>query len=134
MNVLESFDERLRRDMIAGIGVDIIDLDHMRKVCQKQPQIYQRILTKKEQVIYEQRSEKRKLEFLAGRFAAKEAFSKAMGTGIGKTVTFQNITILNNEKGEPLIMDSPFEGNAFVSISHSKESAVAQVVLETTNN
>lgn len=120
--------------MIAGIGVDIIDLDHMREACQKQPNIYQRILTKKEQTIYEKRSEKRQLEFLAGRFAAKEAFSKAMGTGIGKTVTFQNITILNNEKGQPIVTDSPFIGNVFISISHSKESAVAQVILEKMDN
>lgn len=117
--------------MIAGIGVDILDLDHMRAVCQKQPRIYKKILTEKELEIYETRSEKRQLEFLAGRFAAKEAFSKAMGTGIGKTVTFQNVTILNNERGQPFISESPFDGNVFISISHSKKAAVAQVVLET---
>lgn len=116
--------------MIVGIGVDILDLDHMQAVCQKQPNIYKKILTPKELEIYEKRSKKRKLTFLAGRFAAKEAFSKAMGTGIGKIVTFQNVTILNDEKGQPIIVESPFEGNVFISISHSKESAVAQVVLE----
>ncbi len=120
--------------MIAGIGIDILELDHMRLVCQKQPCLHERILTPKELEIYEKRSEKRKLEFLAGRFAAKEAFSKAMGTGIGKKVTFQNITILNNEKGQPIIIESPFEGNIFVSISHSKQAAVAQVILETIND
>ena len=116
--------------MIEGIGVDILDLDHMRAVCQKQPNIYKKILTSKELEIYETRNPKRKLEFLAGRFAAKEAFSKAMGTGIGKIVTFQNVTIVNDERGQPIITESPFEGNVFVSISHSRESAVAQVVLE----
>lgn len=120
--------------MIAGIGIDIIDLDHMRSVCQKQPSIYKKILTLKELEIYEARSEKRKLEFLAGRFAAKEAFSKAMGTGIGKIVTFQNVSILNNEQGQPIVVESPFQGNVFVSISHSRESAVAQVVLEDKNS
>lgn len=116
--------------MIAGIGVDLLDLDHMAAVLEKQPKIYQRILTDKEIVLYEARSEKRKLEFLAGRYAAKEAFSKAMGTGIGKTVSFQNVCILNDEKGCPYIEESPFDGRAFISISHSKHSAVAQVVLE----
>lgn len=120
--------------MIAGIGVDILDLDHMESVCQKQPSIYKKILTSKELEIYETRSEKRKLEFLAGRYAAKEAFSKAMGTGIGKIVTFQNVTILNNDSGQPIVVESPFEGNVFVSISHSKQAAVAQVVLETRDN
>lgn len=120
--------------MIAGIGVDILDLDHMESVCQKQPSIYKKILTSRELEIYEKRSEKRKLEFLAGRYAAKEAFSKAMGTGIGKTVTFQNVTILNNERGQPYVYESPFEGNVFISISHSKQAAVAQVVLEIRDN
>lgn len=118
--------------MIAGIGVDILDLDHMQAVCQKQPMIYKKILTAKEVEIYESRSEKRKLEFLAGRFAAKEAFSKAMGTGIGKIVTFQNLSIVNNEKGQPIVVESPFNGNVFLSISHSKKAVVAQVILEIT--
>ena len=116
--------------MIAGIGVDLVDLDHMASVCQKQPQIYKKILTEKECQVYKKHSEKRKLDFLAGRYAVKEAFSKAMGTGIGKTVTFQNISILNDEKGQPLVVQSPFKGNVFVSISHSKRKAVAQVILE----
>lgn len=116
--------------MIIGIGIDLVDLDHMKKACQKQKSFHEYILTLKELELYEKRSDKRKLEFLAGRFAAKEAFSKAMGTGIGKTVNFQNITILNNEKGQPLVVESPFEGNIFISISHSRNSAVAQIVLE----
>src|SRR5690625_6126156 len=116
--------------MIAGIGIDLVDLDHMASVLKKQPRIFEKILTKKEIEIYESRGEKRKLEFLAGRYAVKEAFSKAMGTGIGKTVTFQNISILNDEKGQLLVVQSPFKGNVFVSISHSKRKAVAQVILE----
>ena len=40
-----------------------------------------------------------KLEFLAGRFATKEAFSKALGTGLGKTVAFNDIDCYNDEKG-----------------------------------
>ena len=116
--------------MIVGIGIDILDLDHMASVLKKQPRIYKRILTLKELEIYKNRSEKRQLEFLAGRYAAKEAFSKALGTGIGKTVTFQNVSILNDEKGCPYIEESPFDGNVFISISHSQKMAAAQVVLE----
>ena len=116
--------------MIAGIGIDILDVDHMASVLEKKPDIYKHILTAKEIDIYNDRSDKRKLEFLCGHFSAKEAFSKAMGTGIGKTVTFQNISILNDEKGCPYIEESPFDGNTFVSISHSKKSVAAQVILE----
>lgn len=116
--------------MIAGIGIDIVDLDHMASVCEKTPRIYERILTPKEIKIYKTLSDKRKIEFLAGRFAAKEAFSKAMGTGIGKTVTFQNITVIPNEQGQPVVVESPFDGDVFISISHSKQMAIAQVILE----
>lgn len=117
--------------MIVGIGIDLVDLDHMLDVLNNQPRIYKRILTEAEIVLYNQRSDKGKIEFLAGRFAAKEAFGKAMGTGIGKVVNFQSISILNDEKGTPIVIESPFYGNIFISISHSKYSAVAQIVLET---
>lgn len=117
--------------MIAGIGVDIVDLSHIKDVSTKQPHFCKYVLTEEELAVYETYTEKRQLEFLAGRYAAKEAFSKAMGTGIGKTVNFQNISILNDKKGGPYIEESPFEGNIFISISHSKYSAVAQVILET---
>jgi len=119
--------------MIAGIGVDIVDLEHMTTVYQKNPRIYKKILTPAECTVFESRTDKRKMEYLAGRFAAKEAFSKAMGTGIGKTVTFQNVTVLNAKKGQPIIIESPFSGNAFVSISHSKHLVTAQIVLEKNN-
>ena len=116
--------------MIEGIGIDLVDLAHMAAVVENSPRIVTRILTKEELAIYETRSEKGKLEFLAGRFAAKEAFSKAMGTGIGKLVSFQNVVVLNDEQGCPYVAASPFEGKAFVSISHSRQMVIAQIVLE----
>lgn len=118
--------------MIAGIGVDIVDLDHMASVVEKTPRFVERVLTANELALYARRSDKRKLEFLAGRYAAKEAFSKAMGTGIGKVVSFQNVSVLNDERGCPCIEESPFTGRTFISISHSQNAAVAQVILEYT--
>jgi len=120
--------------MIAGIGVDVVDLNHMKTVYQNNPRIYKKILTPEECTVFESRTDKRKIEYLAGRFAAKEAFSKAMGTGIGKTVTFQNVTVLNAEKGQPIVAESPFAGNVFVSISHSRQLVTAQIVLEKNND
>lgn len=116
--------------MIVGIGIDLVDLNHMESVCLKQPRFCEYVLTARELTVYETYSKKRQLEFLAGRFAVKEAFSKAMGTGISKTVSFQSLTVLNNEKGQPIVVESPFDGNIFVSISHSQNMVVAQVVLE----
>ena len=115
--------------MIVGIGIDIVNLDRMKLICEKQEKIYKYILAPKEIEIYKAAGKKGKLKFLAGRFAVKEAFSKAMGTGIGKQVNFQNISVVNNEKGEPIIVDSPFDGNIFVTISHSEDIVIAQVVL-----
>lgn len=102
----------------------------MASVVENTPRIVPRILTKEELDIYESRSEKGKLEFLAGRFAAKEAFSKAMGTGIGKVVSFQNVIVLNDEQGCPYVAESPFDGKVFVSISHSSLMVVSQIILE----
>ena len=47
---------------------------------------------------------KKKFEYLSGRFATKEAFSKALGTGLGKTVAFKDINCYNDIKGKPCIL------------------------------
>jgi holo-[acyl-carrier protein] synthase len=116
--------------MIKGIGIDIIELGRIKK-SMKNSRFLDRILTNKEkQSFVLLQNETRKVEFVAGRFAAKEAFSKAMGTGIG-TLSFLDISILNDENGAPFIEAAVTEKmNIFVSISHSREYAVAQVVLE----
>ncbi|KAB8137958.1 holo-ACP synthase [Gracilibacillus oryzae] len=117
--------------MIKGIGIDIIELERAEKIIAKQPRILDRILTENEKKLYNQlESAKRKVEFFAGRFAAKEAFSKALGTGIGK-LSFQDIEILRDNRGAPVVQSRVVEGNSvFVSISHSDSYAVAQVIIE----
>ena len=71
---------------------------------------------------------KRKLEFLSGRFATKEAFSKALGTGLGKTVAFKDINCYNDIKGKPCIDYNGFI--VHVSITHTEHYAMSQVLLE----
>lgn len=117
--------------MIKGIGIDIIELNRIEKHLQKNGRLAERILTGWEHELFsELTSERRRVEFLAGRFAAKEAFAKAMGTGIGK-LSFKDISILPDEHGKPYVFADGFEGMSFfVSISHSEEYAVAQVVIE----
>lgn len=115
--------------MIKGIGIDIIEINRIARAVHKRERFVRRILTEKEHARYDKLpSERRRLEFLAGRFAAKEAFAKAMGTGIGK-LSFQHIEILSDKHGAPNLACATYEGNVFISISHSKEYAVAQVVL-----
>ncbi|MBG9446426.1 holo-ACP synthase [Cytobacillus firmus] len=115
--------------MISGIGIDIADLERIGKIIARQERFPDRILTPKELNGYKQLPEKRRAEFLAGRFAAKEAFSKALGTGIGEELSFQDIEIEKDEKGKPFI-SKPFKDGVHLSISHSREYAVAQVVIE----
>ncbi len=73
-------------------------------------------------------SGRRQVEFLAGRFSAKEAFSKAAGTGIGKNLSFIDIEIESDALGKPMIVKPKV--HAHLSISHSREYAVAQVIIE----
>lgn len=71
---------------------------------------------------------KRKIEYLAGRFATKEAFSKALGTGLGKTIAFHDINCYNDYLGKPCIDYSGFR--VHVSITHTENYAMSQVLLE----
>lgn len=115
--------------MIQGIGLDIIEMERIRKANARNDKFRQRILSLREQQIYATLSEPRQVEFLAGRFAAKEAFSKARGTGIGPDCEFTQIEILNNEAGKPELYFDGQEVQGFVSITHTKDYAAAQVVL-----
>lgn len=117
--------------MIIGTGIDIIELARIKKLMDRQPNFIDRILTPPEKERFSSLSAKRKVEFLAGRFAAKEAFSKANGTGIGKELSFQDMTIASTEKGKPyFVAPSLQEGKVHLSISHSEQYAIAQVIIE----
>lgn len=116
--------------VIKGIGIDIIDIDRIKQSIKRNPRFVQRILTLEEQKRYSELNERRRNEFVAGRFAAKEAFAKAVGTGIGK-ISFQSIEVLSDEKGAPkMVVEGYADYRIWVAISHSLNQAVAQVVLE----
>lgn len=115
--------------MIRGIGLDIIELDRIARLIQRSPKFYKRILTPNEQAYYETAIPSRQIEFLAARFAAKEAFAKALGTGIGASCSFQDIEVVKNELGAPSIVYKENQFQAFLSITHTKEYAAAQVIL-----
>lgn len=117
--------------MIHGIGIDLIEIKRIEKSVSQGERFINRILTEQERAIYHHlQSTKRQLEYIAGRFAAKEAFSKAAGSGIGK-LSFQDIQILNYETGAPYIEVNNFHKHQiFVSISHTEHYATAQVVIE----
>ena len=115
--------------MIKGIGIDIVEIERIRELAESSGKFAERILTGREHARYLELKDRRRFEFLAGRFAAKEAFSKAYGTGIGKELSFHSISVGNDRNGKPFI-EEPFSSGVHLSISHSRDYAVAQVVIE----
>jgi holo-[acyl-carrier protein] synthase len=125
--------------MIYGIGTDIVEVERIEASLSHFGDAFaKRILSESEWESYAQ--SKLQARFLAKRFAAKEAFSKAFGTGIRGEVSFQNISVTHDELGKPLLVLSPalqilVEAKnitqSHISISDEKNLAVAYVILET---
>lgn len=116
--------------MIIGIGLDIIELDRIARLDNKSDKFRKRILTKEEIIIYETLSGHRRIEFLSGRFAGKEAFAKARGTGIGALCNFTDIAIVPDALGKPVLYFKKMPVAGFISITHTTTVAAAQVILE----
>jgi holo-[acyl-carrier protein] synthase len=85
--------------LIVGIGTDILEIPRMAKAYARYgDRLVQRILTPEEQA---QCGPNELIRFLAKRFAAKEAFSKALGTGVRSPMNWQAVSILRNPEGNP---------------------------------
>ena len=87
---------------IFGIGTDIVNIKRMQKILRINNNNFKKRIFSKNEIIY---CEKKKYpsSFYAKRFAAKEALSKALGTGIRKGINFKDIEIINNNYGKPTI-------------------------------
>jgi holo-[acyl-carrier protein] synthase len=124
--------------MIFGIGTDIVEVERIQSSLDQFGDAFaQRLLADSEMQGFLE--SKVKARFLAKRFAAKEAFSKAIGTGIRGEVSFQNIAVSHDDLGKPLLDLSPVLlqlladkqiKQSHISISDEKNLAVAFVVLE----
>ena len=125
--------------MIYGIGTDIVEVSRIEaSIAQFGDDFAKRILAESEYPSYQESHIKPR--FLAKRFAAKEAFSKALGTGLRAPATFQNIAVSHDDLGKPILLLAPelqrfLNGKNIVkthiSISDEKNLAAAFVVLET---
>lgn len=124
--------------MIYGIGVDVLEPARVARLLEKYGHRFaRRVLTMEEWPAYER--SRRPVLFLANRFAAKEAFSKAMGTGFRFPVTLRQISIVPNRLGKPelrfrpdlqrLMTDEGIVGH-HLTISDETSMACAVVVLE----
>lgn len=111
--------------MIRGIGTDILDIRRVMKYIDDD-KFLTRILHPDERARIDTfQSDKRKAEYLAGRFCVKEAYAKALGTGIGE-LRFNEICCLNDAAGKPFIKD---DDKAHVSIAHTDDIATAYVIV-----
>lgn len=117
--------------MIIGHGIDLQDVASIERAYEKNNRFAKRLLTTKEIAIFETlKGRKRRMEYLSGRWAAKEAFAKATGTGIGK-LSFQDIEILSDDKGAPQLYQTMLsQVKVWLSISHSAGFAQASVIIE----
>ena len=125
--------------MIYGIGTDIVSIERIQNILNKNKDGFiNRVLTDHEKALFANKADS--AAFCAKRFAAKEAFSKALGTGIGRIVSFQDLTVRSNEHGKPYFMPSEKlrlylqeKGikHGHLSISDESQNALAFVVLET---
>lgn len=123
---------------VIGIGTDIVKVPRIKRLLKKRGDKFaQRILHENELEIFNKHNSP--ANYLAKRFAAKEALSKALGTGIAKGISFEEIEVINNEDGKPLLV---LHGAAlgisnqlgveklFISLSDEKKYAIAYVILE----
>lgn len=117
--------------MILGIGNDIVEIDRIEKAISNEKFI-KRVYTEKEIEIIEKKGNK--AASYAGRFSAKEAISKALGTGV-RDFNLTDIEILNDELGKPYVVlknelkDRMVNMRIEISISHSKKYATAIAVM-----
>ena len=87
---------------IFGIGTDIVNIKRLRKSLKKNGNKFKNKVFTQSEINYCE-SKKNSSAYYAKRFAAKEAFAKALGTGFRKNITFKNIIISNNNYGKPTI-------------------------------
>jgi len=124
--------------MILGIGVDLCEVDRMEAAITRHGERFlERIYTSAERAYCE--SKVNRMERFAGRFAAKEAAMKAIGTGWRRGVAWRDFEVTRAASGQPVILfhgaarkiaDELGVKRALVSITHIKSMAMAQVVLE----
>jgi len=122
--------------MITGIGIDAVYIKRMERWVTNH-----KLMEKffhHDEVAYVTSRGKSAAQSLAARFAAKEAFGKALGTGLAN-ITLKDIMVINNDNGRPEIKlfnsaQDAFEktgaNRAHISLTHERESAIAMVILE----
>jgi holo-[acyl-carrier protein] synthase len=124
--------------VIISIGIDIIEVRRVREVMARTPRFCERVFTQRERDYCDSRGVVAAQHY-AARFAAKEAMLKALGTGWSGGIAWQDVEITPQESGAPVLQfygrvrelyEQSGARRAHLSISHTTEHAIAQVILE----
>jgi holo-[acyl-carrier protein] synthase len=120
-------------------GVDIVEIDRIKHSFGISGSAFRDKVFTENEINYCENRKNAMYASYAARFAGKEAVSKAFGTGIGESIKWKDIEILNNELGKPYVVLTGSAGNKFksfkgigisISLSHCKTYAVAYAVME----
>jgi holo-[acyl-carrier protein] synthase len=120
-------------------GVDIVEIDRIKNSFKTCGEAFRDKVFTENEISYCEKRKSAMYESYAARFAGKEAVSKAFGTGIGESIKWKDIEIINNEAGKPFVILSDgveknfkrLKGmNISISLSHCKSYAVAYAILE----
>jgi holo-[acyl-carrier protein] synthase len=115
--------------MILGIGIDLVELNRIKDLMSER--FINRILSLEEQLIFNSiTNNKSKLNFIGGRFAAKEAIFKAISKGDG-TANYTDFSILNDKNGKPYVSSKFSENKTIhITITHTDSYAMSYCLIE----
>ncbi len=125
--------------MITGIGIDLCDVERIRNVLKRYGDHFvSRILDPVEHSEFQSLRASQRPQFLAKRFAAKEAISKALGTGIGRGFGFRDLFVRHDELGRPVVELNPenkvlsdaLPCKIHLSVSDDRSHAIAFCTIE----
>ena len=126
--------------MILGVGIDIIEVTRIQASFEKFGERFMKRILHPDEIAY-CLSHKSPAPFIAARFAAKEAISKAFGTGIGAQLGWQDMEVRRRESGEPYVilhgggqelLEARGARAVLISLSHTQTYAAAVAILEST--
>jgi holo-[acyl-carrier protein] synthase len=123
---------------IIGIGIDLVDCARIENSIERFGERFLKRVFTEGEIAYSQ-SMKFPARHLAARFAAKEALSKAFGTGIGKAMGWRDLDVQKKESGEPFVVlsggakqmaEARGVAKVWISLSHTESSGMATIILE----
>ena len=125
-------------NMIFGIGTDLVEVSRVEKILQKWGEKFIKKVYSQNEIEYCEKKAFPSIHY-AARFAAKESFLKSLGIGLGMGVKLQDIEVINNQQGSPVLivherirarLDKLGINALHISITHTREHAQAIVILE----